>query len=132
MTTILEKVLAGIIVVLMTVGTGEWFLLRRAESQAADALAQLGATKILLQAEQARSASLSQSNDALKAAADKKQAELNRITREAAATRSQLDAALKENRAWAGAPVPDAVWGSLFPRAQSTDANPSAKGATAR
>ncbi|CDL65242.1 exported hypothetical protein [Burkholderia phage Bp-AMP4] len=132
MTTLLEKVLAVVIALLIAVGTGQWFLLRNAEHKAADALTQLGATQTLLDAEKARSTALVQSNAALKAAADTKQAELDRISREAAVTRSKLDAALKANRAWADAPVPDAVWDSLFPRAEGADADHRTKGATAR
>lgn len=117
MSTILDKILIGVIALLIAAGTGEFVLYRHEQGRADAALLTLGTTQAALSAEQATTHALRQSNAALTDAVNAKAESLRVAQAKEAETRSQLDAAIKANAAWANADVPDAVWNSLFPRA---------------
>lgn len=55
---------------------------------------------------------------------DARQVKINQLALTAQRTQKALDEALKANRAWADAPVPDSVWDALAPTDRSVPPGP--------
>lgn len=113
-TSIAEKIMAGVIALLVIGGTGLGLLYRHERTAYQKASADLVSTKALYDTELAANSALKRDNDAQAAAYAQLTNDLAALQKTQLKEHTELQDALKANAEWSDTAVPDAVFDSVF------------------
>lgn len=114
LSTIVEKVLAGLVVLLIIAGSVLGIMYRSEHKQYLTTFTELAATKAEVKTAADANAALKMQNDAVNASFNSLISQLATLKLQQAVDQGNLNEALKANQAWADAAVPVDVWNSVL------------------
>lgn len=114
LSTIVEKVLAALVILLIVVGSVLGIMYRSEHKQYLTTFQELSASNAARDTAVSANKALVMQNDAVNASFNSLLSQLATLKLQQAVDQGNLNEALKANQAWADAAVPDDVWNSVL------------------